>query len=135
MLVVRGYEILRKRKPSGREKVNLFVVPHRVNKDDVSCFVTNLPVESEEKALEYAELFRKRWGIETSYKVKGDFRPRTTSKSVSVRVFYFLFSVVMYNLWILLNLSVGLHTTGNITEKPIITAKKFITEFINVKVD
>jgi hypothetical protein len=41
----------------------------------------------------------------------------------------------MYNLWILLNLSVGLHTMGNIPEKPIITAKKFITEFINVKVD
>jgi len=30
--------------------------------------------------------------------VKGDFRPKTTSRNISIRVFYFLFSVIMYNL-------------------------------------
>ena len=130
VIIVKDYEIVRKRKPVGREKVNLFIVPHRVNKDDVSCFVTNLDVDCESKALEYAELFRKRWGIETSFRVEGDFRPKTTSRNVSVRVFYFLFSVAMYNLWILLNLCVGLRFKGKIPEKPIITAKMFIKEMI-----
>ena len=60
VIVIRDYEIIRKRKPVGKEKVNLFIVPHRVNEDDVSCFVTNLDINSEDKALEYAELFRKR---------------------------------------------------------------------------
>jgi len=134
VIIVKDYEIVRKRKPVGRERVNLFIVPHRVNKDDVSCFVTNLDVDCESKALEYAELFRKRWGIETSFRVEGDFRPRTTSRNISVRVFYFLFSVAMYNLWILLNLCVGLRFKGKIPEKPIITAKMFITEMINEKI-
>ncbi len=134
VIIVKDYEIVRKRKPVGREKVNLFIVPHRVNEDDVSCFVTSLDVDCESKALEYAELFRKRWGIETSFRVEGDFRPRTTSRNISVRVFYFLFSVAMYNLWILLNLCVGLKFKGKIPEKPIITAKMFIKEMIGSKV-
>ena len=62
------------------------------------------------------------------------FRPKTTSKSVSVRVFYFLFSVAMYNLWILLNLCVGLRFKGKIPEKPIITAKMFIKEIVSSKI-
>ena len=134
VIVVKNYEIVRKRKPRGREKVNLFIVPHRVKKDEVSCFVTDLDID-EEKALEYAELFRKRWGIETSFRVEGDFRPKTTSKKISVRVFYFLFSVIMYNLWVLLNLCVRLRFKDRIPEKPLITAKMFIKEMINRKID
>jgi len=69
-----------------------------VKEDEVSCFVTNMNVDGN-KAMEYAGDFRSRWGIETSYRVKGDFRPKMTSKNLAVRLFYFLFSVVMYNLW------------------------------------
>jgi IS4 transposase len=69
----------------------------------------------------------------SSYRVKGDFRSRTTSKNFAVRLFYFLFSVAMYNIWILLNLSVGVNIYKEIPKKPVVTAKMFIMEMINGK--
>ena len=47
-----------------------------MNENEKVCFVTDLDVD-ESSAKSYAELFRRRWGIETSYRVKGDFRPKT----------------------------------------------------------
>jgi IS4 transposase len=48
-------------------------------------------------------LFRKRWGIETSYRVIGLFLAKTTSKLYAVRKLYFFWAVVLYNLWVLWN--------------------------------
>jgi hypothetical protein len=48
-------------------------------------------------------LFRKRWGIETSYRLIGLFLAKTTSKSYGVRRLYFFLAVVLYNLWVLWN--------------------------------
>ena len=119
------YTMKRKRKPSGKEDVELFIVPSRKKKNEKSCFITDLDVD-EDSAEDYAELFRRRWGIETSYRVKGDFRPRTTSKNYIVRSFYFLFSVCMYNLWVVLNLILSIALYGKLSKKPLLTAKKFI---------
>ena len=47
--------------------------------------------------------FRKRWGIETSYRMIGMFLPKTTSKVYRLRVLYFFLAVVLYNLWVLRN--------------------------------
>ncbi len=123
VIVVRNYQMWRKRKPPGKEIVNLFIVPSRVNNDKV-CFVTNLPV-NEKNAVGYAELFRRRWGIETAYRVSKDFRAKTTSKNISVRLFYFLFSLCLYNLWILVNIALSLTFSFDPfdSEKPTITAK------------
>lgn len=65
-------------------------------------FVTNLPV-GEATAEARAESYRRRWGIETSYRVIGDFLPKSRSTAYSVRLFYFLFAVTLYNLWVLVN--------------------------------
>jgi len=48
-------------------------------------------------------LFRKRWGIETSYRMIGKFHAKTTSKLYRIRKLYFYLAVVLYNLWIVLN--------------------------------
>jgi hypothetical protein len=48
-------------------------------------------------------LFRKRWGIETSYRLIGLFLAKTTSKLYALRKLYFFFAVVLYNLWVLRN--------------------------------
>ncbi|MHA2010374.1 MAG: hypothetical protein ACW980_23930 [Promethearchaeota archaeon] len=53
-----------------------------------------------------------------------DFRPRTTSKNYVVRLFYFLFSTCLYNLWVLANLFLGA-ISGRFFTKPVITAKMF----------
>ena len=50
------------------------------------------------------ELYRKRFGIETQYRIKNKFLGRTCSKEYSVRYFFFLLAICIYNLWILLNI-------------------------------
>ncbi len=74
--------------------------------------------------------YDKRWGIETSYRVKKhSFRPKTTSKNYFIRFFYFMFSVLMYNLWILLDIILCIIIFGMKQTKHIITSKLFATIF------
>ncbi len=80
----------------------VFAVPHRTSEDEHVWFVTSLDVD-QSTAKAYAAAFRRRWGIETSYRQIGDFLPRTSSPTFSVRLFYFLFAVSLYNLWVLAN--------------------------------
>ena len=48
-------------------------------------------------------LYKKRWGIETSYRKIGEFLPKTTSRNWVVRIFYFAFACLIYNTWVVLN--------------------------------
>ena len=74
--------------------------------------------------------YGKRWGIETSYRVKKhSFRPKTTSKNYFIRFFYFMFSVLMYNLWILLDIILCIIIFGMKQTKHTITSKLFATIF------
>ena len=73
-------------------------------------------------------LYRKRWGIETSYRVKKhSYLPKTTSKNYLVRLFYFMFSVLLYNLWILADILIWLALFGVIKESHLLTSKYFGT--------
>ncbi len=96
-------------------------------------FATNMDLD--EKEIGLAErllyLYSKRWGIETSYRVKKhSFRAKTTSKNYIIRLFYFLFSVLLYNLWILADLLVWLHLHSEIGEDHLVTSKLFGTVFM-----
>ncbi len=55
-----------------------------------------------------AETYRKRWGIETGYRVKKEFRAKTSSVSPGVRFVFLFLSVILYNTWVLVN---GRNTT------------------------
>ena len=78
-------------------------------------------------------LYSKRWGIETSYRVKKhSFRAKTTSKNFHIRLFYFLFSVLLYNLWILADILIWLHLFGFIGDDHKVTAKLFGTILIAI---
>ena len=83
--------------------------------------MTSLDVEPS-TAKAYAAAFRRRWGIETSYRQIGDFLPRTSSPTFSVRLFYFLFAVALYNLWVLANALVA--DQGQVG-KPLISTRIF----------
>jgi hypothetical protein len=65
--------------------------------------------------------YKKRWGIETGYRVKGDFQANTCSKNFTVRVMYSLLAICLYNLWVLINLIQDF----KIIEKAIATCKKY----------
>ena len=74
--------------------------------------------------------YGKRWGIETSYRVKKySFRSKTTSKNYFIRFFYFMFSAIMYNLWILVDIILALFLFGSKQTKRVITSKLFETIF------
>lgn len=50
------------------------------------------------------KIYKRRWGIETGYRVKGDFQANTCSRNFTVRVMYSLLAICLYNLWVLVNL-------------------------------
>ena len=115
-------EYLMVRKNFDQVKFKLVIVNDKENIKRV--FATNLKVTEDNAKILFKE-YGKRWGIETSYRVKGDFKARTTSKKYVVRLFYFMFSSCLYNLWILANIIVGLAILKFIPNKPFITAKMF----------
>lgn len=66
-------------------------------------FITNIAGENKTALLLIIEAYRKRWGIETGYRVADDFYAWTTSKKFSIRCFLGLLSFLMQDLWILQN--------------------------------
>ncbi|MBD3155252.1 MAG: transposase, partial [Candidatus Aenigmarchaeota archaeon] len=96
--------------------VRLLIYP--TEDGDLVGFFTNMDVEPDWVARTYPQ----RWGIETGYRVKKEFRAKTCSTSFTVRLLFILVSVVLYNFWILLN--VENHILG---EKTITVRKVRIT--------
>ncbi|MCX6662248.1 MAG: hypothetical protein NTY91_06840 [Euryarchaeota archaeon] len=99
-------------------------------KKEKRAFATNETFEENDVRL--AErlflLYGKRWGIEISYRVKKhSYLPKTTSKNYLIRLFYFMFSVLLYNLWILADILIWLALFGVVKEDHLITSKYFGT--------
>src|SRR3989344_4820908 len=59
-------------------------------------FATNLNLKSAEK---YVRWYKKRWGIETIFRVTDDIRIYTTSTNPTIRYFLFMFTCFVYNVW------------------------------------
>ena len=59
-------------------------------------FATNLNLDFAEK---YVKRYKKRWGIETIFRVNDDIRIYTTSTNSVIRYFLFLFTCFVYNVW------------------------------------
>jgi hypothetical protein len=72
-------------------------------------YLTNLPREFyKADAFVLSGLYAKRWGIETAHRVEDKFRIYTTTKNGIARYLFFAISVLLYNLWIWINLTFGL---------------------------
>lgn len=93
------------------------------------AFATNLPLDEnnpEESANKIANEYKKRWGIETSFRmIKRTFGLWTTSDNPRLRIFYWLFSVLMYNLWILADILAWLSIYGYVGDDHLTTSKQF----------
>ena len=59
-------------------------------------FATNLNLKSAKK---YVRWYKKRWGIETIFRVTDDIRIYTTSTNPLIRYFLFTFTCFVYNVW------------------------------------
>ena len=73
--------------------------------NEYHLFATNLAVNNESDFIKkIPEEYRKRWNIETGYRVKNAFKIRTCSKSPIVRSLFFLIQCLLYNIESLLKL-------------------------------
>jgi len=101
---------------NGQKVKRAFATNEEYNENDVSL------------ADRLFDLYGRRWGIETSYRVKKhSYLPKTTSKNYLIRLFYFMFSVLLYNLWILADILIWLHLYGVIKQDHLVTSKLFGT--------
>ena len=99
------------------------------------AFSTNLNIPAQ-LTQHLFRFYSKRWGIETKYRqLEHDFKPKTTSKNHHIRLFYFLFSTCLYNLWVLINICISLTLHSRIVEKPIISSKLFAVVLYKAQVD
>jgi hypothetical protein len=68
-------------------------------------FFTNIPKEEwMDEPEKIAEWYGMRWGIETAHRCEDEFRIKSTSVNGIVRYLYFVVGMLVYNLWVYLNL-------------------------------
>ncbi len=61
-----------------------------------------------------------RWGIENEYKsIKNGFLAKTSLKDYRVRLFYFVFAVLLYNIWRLTDFLLKAGVDGEIDYAPV----------------
>jgi len=87
----------------GKDEQVTFRLVTMKEKGKLLVFATNTRIRPERMR----RLFRRRWGIETSYRMVNKFLAKTTSKIYSIRLLYFYLAVLLYNLWVLLNYGEG----------------------------
>jgi len=75
-------------------------VPHeKKGKKEYILFATNKDLKSiEEFEKSIPEEYKKRWNIETGYRVKNDFKIRTCTKSPVARTLFFIIQCTLYNI-------------------------------------
>lgn len=92
------------RSKDGKVTVKLALVEREKDgKKYIYGFITNLDWPAEE----IAEYYRNRWGTETNNRKRNEFRAMTTSQSYELRYLYYLLSVAMHNVWIMINLMIA----------------------------
>ena len=95
------------------------------------AFVTNFSVSDATKKARgrtrrVMRRYARRWGIENSYKSIKDFLAWTTSRNTAVRVFYFGFAVILYDMWLLVDLLVQVSLDIDQRLKPRVPARTFL---------
>jgi len=106
---------------TGSHPMRFLYVPS-TSGEGTTVFATNLRVGPDE-AETFCRRYSRRWQIENEYKsIKGDFLAKTSSKDYRVRLFYFVFAVLLYNIWRLTDflLKAGVESEMNYT--PVLTA-------------
>ncbi len=93
------------------------------------AFATNIEFNEQDVGFSnyLFNLYGKRWGVETTYRVlKHTFWAKTTSKNYYIRLFYFLFACLLYNLWILGDVIICMAVFGKYQKTYVVASKHFI---------
>jgi putative transposase len=107
-------------------KFNMIVL--KGQNGEKSAFATNEKYSKDDPFLEekIAVRYRKRMKIEFGYRSESAMRPRTTSNNYMIRVIYFLFSCLLYNLWMIADYIICIFLYGRKKSKPDTIAKNFL---------
>ncbi len=108
-------QVRRFAKGKGEKRVTFNLTIHRFKKrgrkpvknilELYGAFATNLEFKEALRIWDkLPEQYRKRWGIETGYRVDGGFRAMTTSKNEKLRFIYYQYMVFLENSWTLHNM-------------------------------
>jgi hypothetical protein len=106
-------------------------VPSDRKEDATVTFVTNLSVsdatkKARKRTRRVMRRYARRWGIENSYKSIKDFLAWTTSRNTAVRVFYFGFAVILYDMWLLVDLLIQINLAIDHRLNPRVSARTFL---------
>ena len=103
--LIREYTLKKGRDSATFTLVIIVESPERFDGEwNMFAYATNIPV-TKDNALELADSYRSRWGIETGYRVKEEVRGKTCSRNYAIRLFLQLLSILLYNLWQLCNVT------------------------------
>ncbi len=91
-----------------REYADVKLLMIRLNNGKEIGFYTTLNFIRLHTVNYYLNLYKKRWNIETGYRLQNMFLPKTTSINKVVRFFYFCYAVAMHNLWLIMRLTTNL---------------------------
>ncbi len=91
---------------------------------DTQPFITNERINDPDQAQRWVKRYAARWWIEAEYRsIKQEFLARTSSNDHTLRLYYFVFAILMYNVWrltdVLLKVTVSRELT---TAPPVLTA-------------
>jgi len=98
-----------------------------------SAFATNLGFKNSVRTWQTLPRdYRRRWGIETGFRVGKGFRAKTTSKNETVREIYHQYAISLENLWILHNMREAKRRNLPLDQmkKPLVKVKEFSVDFI-----
>lgn len=106
---------------AGSHPMRFLYVPS-TSGEGTAVFATNLRVGPDE-AETFCRRYRRRWQIENEHKsIKGDFLAKNSSKDYRVRLFYFVFAVLLYNTWRLTDFFLKAGVDGKMDYAPVLTA-------------
>jgi len=75
------------------------------------------------EAESFCRRYSRRWQIENEYKsIKNDFLAKTSSRDYRIRLFYFVFAVLLYNIWRLTDFLLKASVNDEIDYAPGLTA-------------
>ena len=114
-----------------RAETTLVGLPEDEDSNRTQVFLTNLAVDDEirldrRSTRRQIKRYTRRAGIETSYSEIKEFAPWTTSREYAVRLFHFGFAMLLYDMWLLVDLLVQ-RSLGMIESrtKPRVIAPRF----------
>ena len=109
----------------GSHSMRFLYVPSNSG-DGTAVFATNRVVKPAEAEV-FCDRYGQRWQIENEYKsIKNDFLAKTASKDYRVRLFYFVFAALLYNIWRLTDFLLKADVDEEMDYAPEITAGMFV---------